>query len=900
MRNLYIKKCCIALLGVISIATLASCGGNSSYNNEETPLILSSDAFDGVFNPFYSTSGSDSNAISLTQLGMLTNDKNGNIVCGDDEATVVLEYQEVIEGTTKDVDLKTIYKFVLKNNVKFSDGSNLTIKDVLFNMYEYLDPAYTGSTTMYSTDIVGLQEYRTQESDEKEQDEFMSQFEDTADTRIDLLISFCEDVFDDNSNKIYTSNEAFRNDLAYYISDMIDELDDKYEYVESLTGKEKEEALAKKAIEVNTYNNVLVDYDKAVELFKEELNTDYNNSLDSYKDIVFVDSKGKKYSNLLTTDVETFLYNEGYLYWSKKDAKLYSDLENDVKNLKNYTKELAIEKILSDMVPNKIIQIVSYWATATDLREYLTNLAMEEFFQNDENERVYKNISGIQFANRFDSVEVNGKEYPKAEYDANGNLLPGLHEVLIIEVNNIDPKAIYNFSFSVAPMSYYSDKDHIEAFDYEENFGVEYASQTFQSKVIKDPDKIGVPMGAGPYQAAKASGGLNPDDSEFLNNNVLYYERNPYYVLGSPIIKKVRYQVSNSNNMLNSLYTGELDYVQPNAKQETIDELKSKASKGISYATSETSGYGYIGVNASKVSSMKVRQAIMHSINTLDTVAYYKGTASALYRSMSLTSWTYKKNTELSNATSYYPFIGAEVPADLDVVNPYYKQFVLEHGLKTGDKLSLELQIEFIEKLVESAGYAKDGNGVYVKGSDKLKMTFTIAGESTDHPAYQALSSSANILNKCGFEITVSTDAQALKKLSTGALTVWAAAWSATIDPDMYQVYHMDSTASSVKNWGYDAIKANPVKYSEEYALLLELSDYIEQGRETSDQTERAKIYYHCLNLVMQLAVELPTYQRDDLYAYNSNKIDASTLNQDISPYAGLLHSMEKVSLLIS
>ncbi len=374
----------------------------------------------------------------------------------------------------------------------------------------------------------------------------------------------------------------------------------------------------------------------------------------------------------------------------------------------------------------------------------------------------------------------------------------------------------------------------------------------------------------------------------------------PYYVLGSPIIKKVRYQVSNSNNMLNSLYTGELDYVQPNAKQETIDELKSKASKGISYATSETSGYGYIGVNASKVSSMKVRQAIMHSINTLDTVAYYKGTASALYRSMSLTSWTYKKNTELSNATSYYPFIGAEVPADLDVVNPYYKQFVLEHGLKTGDKLSLQLQIEFIEKLVESAGYAKDGNGVYVKGSDKLKMTFTIAGESTDHPAYQALSSSANILNKCGFEITVSTDAQALKKLSTGALTVWAAAWSATIDPDMYQVYHMDSTASSVKNWGYDAIKANPVKYSEEYALLLELSDYIEQGRETSDQTERAKIYYHCLNLVMQLAVELPTYQRDDLYAYNSNKIDASTLNQDISPYAGLLHSMEKVSLLIS
>ena len=160
----------------LSVVTLASCrGGSSTYNNETTPMILSSDAFDGVFNPFYSTSGSDSNAISLTQLGMLTNDKNGNIVCGDKEATIVKEYEEIKTGTKKDVDLKTEYRFVLKNNVKFSNGSSLTIKDVLFNLYEYLDPAYSGSSTIYSTDIVGLKEYRTQQSSEKEQEKSNSQ-----------------------------------------------------------------------------------------------------------------------------------------------------------------------------------------------------------------------------------------------------------------------------------------------------------------------------------------------------------------------------------------------------------------------------------------------------------------------------------------------------------------------------------------------------------------------------------------------------------------------------------------------------------------------------------------------------------------------------------------------------
>ena len=109
----------------------------------------------------------------------------------------------------------------------------------------------------------------------------------------------------------------------------------------------------------------------------------------------------------------------------------------------------------------------------------------------------------------------------------------------------------------------------------------------------------------------------------------------------------------------------------------------------------------------------------------------------------------------------------------------------------------------------------------------------------------------------------------------------------------------MDSTATSVKNWGYDAIKANPVKYAEEYELLVELSDLIDQGRETTDQVQRASIYSQCLDLVMQLAIELPTYQRDDLYVYNANKIDESTLNQDISPYTGLLSNLEKVSLLV-
>ena len=194
--------------------------------------------------------------------------------------------------------------------------------------------------------------------------------------------------------------------------------------------------------------------------------------------------------------------------------------------------------------------------------------------------------------------------------------------------------------------------------------------------------------------------------------------------------------------------------------------------------------------------------------------------------------------------------------------------------------------------------YLVGGDGVYTNGTTKLKYTFTIAGSETDHPAFNAFYKASELLNAINFEVTVSTDGQALSKLANGDLAVWAAAWSSTIDPDMYQVYHKDSTATSTLNWGYKQIIQNTGgKYNEELALVEELSELIEEGRETTDQDERAAIYKEALDIVMMLAVELPTYQRDDLFAYNINKIDESTLNQDLSPYSGLLSDIHTVRL---
>ena len=619
----------VVVVAIVLVNVINGDKNQKYYDNENDSLVFSTLEVDKVFSPFFSTSATDSNVVGLTQMGMLGNDKDGNVVFGDDEGVVTKDLQIVTNNGTPNVDQTTTYYFVLKNNVRFSNGSYLTIKDVLFNLYVYLDPVYSGSSTIYSTDIVGLQAYRTQSQDETEQENFKKQFQNDATTRINSLVEAKEAIYDEHQDEIITQT-TFKEYLQAY--------EDSFKDTSSY----------------DSYQYLVEDFNKAAEFFKEELEADWTNSLNTYEDIVFTDDKGKVYKNLLTSDVEAFFYNEGYLTWSKKNAELSFAL-GKVEQAKDYTKEEAINIVYNDKMPKEIDVIVSYWMTATTLYDYLVNASMEKYFTSN-TDRKFPNISGIKFANKDNAVTVNGKTYEKPVYDAEGNISEDSFEVLSITINNVDPKAIWNFSFAVAPMYYYSDQEHIEKFDFVSNFGVEYGSQTFMNEVLKG-DKIGVPVGAGPYAASKSSGGLeNITAADFYNLGVIYFERNPYYVLGPAKIKKVRYQVVSSNQMLNALYNGEVDFVEPNAKPETITELDGKKDQGISNTSIQTSGYGYIGINAGKVPYIGIRQAIMHAINTQECVDYYQTTAEAIYRPMSKSSWAYPEG-----CTPYYPYIGAKI-----------------------------------------------------------------------------------------------------------------------------------------------------------------------------------------------------------------------------------------------
>lgn len=895
MKNTLKNFSKLAVTGCLaaSFLLMAGCGGNKkpdqggneddlSGANLNQPLVMSTLDPDGVFNPFFATSGVDSNILAQTQIGMLSTDKNGNLVCGQNEPSVAEDYS--VRTVEESGQKFTYYQFIIKNNILFSDGQPLTIKDVLFNMYVYLDPVYTGAATMYSTDIVGLNDYRTDQ--EGATAESAAAFEENrrqeARARIDRLVHYV--YF--NSNRTPAG--------------------EKDKHKQNLT----EEQIAE----------VKKDYVTVTETFRKELETDWTS--------VSSGMEGYKENNGFTHAWQVFLVNDGGfdLYQKNPDGTYIKDSQGNMlfdpdssetqesqRNLTDYLAEKGItqtsgveyeeavkawaieyvyvtkfpkdKETVDDLIANTsgavMKEVLSYWGTANTTLTDWTAEATTKYFAASGGK--VKNISGITAlkGGAFKASDESAKSKYSNDYD-----------MLQIKIRGIDPKAIYNFSFVVAPMHYYSADNYVDdnnvthncISDFSvanNNFGVVKGDSKFFNQVLNG-DKSGVPVGAGVYRATNANGDDNPTRTGsrgFWNNNLVYYKRNNYFTsVGTGIqnakIKLLRYRVVASDQIIASLQQSEIHFGEPNATTDNIEELD-KIS-GVTHVEVDTNGYGYVGVNARFVPNITVRRAIMKAMNRDSIVQnYYKGgLAEIIERPMTTTSWAYPQGAAIYRSKGTNQSFTDSVP---------YSHRVNQSGVFPTEFVKTEIQ-KMLDSLVED-GYTLNKDGLYANSTgDTLDYTFTIAGGSTDHPAYDMFLKAAALLNSCkGIRVKVETSSQALSDLTMGKLTVWAAAWTSTIDPDLYQVYHKDSKAASTLNWGYDYIKQNANHtYDYEQNLVNDLSKLITDARKTTVQSERTAIYKDALEKIMELAVELPVYQRKDMFAYRSDVIDTNTMQHDV------------------
>ena len=620
--------------------------------------------------------------------------------------------------------------------------------------------------------------------------------------------------------------------------------------------------------------DLLKDYERALAEFKKELGTDYLAAQESYTDEPYKSHEEFK------DEIFRFMFTEGEVDVEyAEDAEGKKDRTKIESLTKNYpdtinSKEAAINFVYNDKVSSELHIILQYWATAQRLMTEYTAKGTEIVLRENmvEGELAIPNISGIVslgHTTTTDTIIVNGNSYTVAhQHDEYGAPLnDGEYDVLQITIDGVDPKAIWNFGFTVAPMHYYSStnykgKDYIAAFNPAVGeFGLEFGDFNFMQTVINAPEKVGLPKGAGVYKASAST------SDQFFNNNMVYFERNEYFeTLGSGIsnakIKYLRYKVVESDQIINSLSRGDIDFGDPNA---TTDNIGILDGNGVKHEEVYTNGYGYVGINSRFIPDVTVRRAIIKAMdkNIIKNNYYKGGLADLIERPMSNTSY-------------------------------YYPEEATTYTSRDGTSYAYDALGNDIEAMIVAAGYEKNANGIYTKelsgfGTVTLDYTFTIAGASKDHPAMAMFENAANILNKHGFKIKVVNSQTALSDLATGKLTVWAAAWSSALDPDLYQVYHKDSTATSTLAWGYNYLKTSGS--AEELSILNNLSKLIDDARATNDKAVRADLYKQAMEYILELAIELPVYQRSVLYAYNSKVIDKSSLptESELNPYSSPL-----------
>ncbi|MBE5901810.1 MAG: ABC transporter substrate-binding protein [Lachnospiraceae bacterium] len=165
------KKGVAAFLAVTLATGMVGCtqsNGEKVTEKEERPLIIGCESFGDKFTPFTDDARNNEGVVQLTQLYLLTADREGNLIKKGIKGEKA-EYDGKgytyygpadISWNYDEGDKITTYTVKLREDLKFSDGTPVTADDVIFSYYVHLDPSYTGTRLLNSFHIVGLENYR--------------------------------------------------------------------------------------------------------------------------------------------------------------------------------------------------------------------------------------------------------------------------------------------------------------------------------------------------------------------------------------------------------------------------------------------------------------------------------------------------------------------------------------------------------------------------------------------------------------------------------------------------------------------------------------------------------------------------------------------------------------------
>ena len=458
---------------------------------------------------------------------------------------------------------------------------------------------------------------------------------------------------------------------------------------------------------------------------------------------------------------------------------------------------------------------------------------------------------------------------------------------MTVTLDKVDATAIYQLGVTIAPMHYYGDPS---LYDYDNNsFG--FTKGDLSSVRAKTTQ----PMGAGPYKFLK------------FEDGVVYFEANDSYYLGAPKTKYLNFQQCLSDDdKLNGVITGTIDIADPSFSNDTVDAI-TKANGGeldgdkITTDTVDNLGYGYLGISSACVNvggepgseaSKNLRKAFATVFSVYRNVAiesYYGERASVINYPISNTSWAAPQPTDDGYKVAF--------SVDVNGNDIYTSDMTAEQRYDA----ALQAALGYFE----AAGYTvEDGKLTAAPAGAKLEYEVQIPADgSGDHPSFMMISEASKALATIGMNLIVTdlSDSSGLwDGIDARQVDMWCAAWSATIDPDMYQIYYSDVADHN----GDPGVGKNPYGgpaqggSNKMYCIAdADLDNMILTARESLDQSYRKTMYKACLDIVVDWAVEVPVYQRQNAIIFSTERVNMSTVTPDITTFYKWHSEIEKVEL---
>ena len=443
-----------------------------------------------------------------------------------------------------------------------------------------------------------------------------------------------------------------------------------------------------------------------------------------------------------------------------------------------------------------------------------------------------------------------------------------------VSMTQVDATAIYQFTMPITPLHYYGDP---AKFDYDNNkFGFDKGDLSVARS------KISTPLGAGTYKFNKYEDG------------VVYFEANENYYRGVPKTKYINYkQCLTDDDKLNGVTTGTIDITDPSFSTDTINAIKKANSNGelsgdkIETNTVDNLGYGYIGMcakvmNVGGVPDSDASKNLRKAFGTIFSVyrevaidSYYGDRASVINYPISNTSWAAPQSTDDGYKVAF--------SVDKDGNDIFTSDMSAEDKYAAAKTAALGF--------LEAAGYTvADGKVTAAPEGASLEYTAWIPADgSGDHPSFMILEEARDAFAEIGItfiikDLTNSSDLWTA--LEAQEVAIWCAAWGASVDPDMYQIYFSgdDTRAAGGSNYMYAIEDAN-------------LNKLILDARASTDQSYRKGIYKSALDIVIDWAVEIPVYQRQNAIIFSSERVDLNTVTPDITTFYGWMSEIENTVL---